>query len=315
MMRFVIETWAPEFGSPTDDAAMAEAVTDVDPWVEASTPDQWQPLPVRPDSDGRLPSPVNVLFVDGVRRVEANVWITDDSGESHQGICASYAAGAVLCNGSAELVGAEVRRGLFTTSPVAETISTRHGDFTPYRARSDLPNDLSVKLQTTMASLEGQVAIAHRSLAELVVVDGPLKDGQDQPGFVGYVKTHARAYGPPLVRETVAALGVDERTPLFSIGGPKPKLSWYQRLPCAVEHGWAGIVRLETTGDQDLADVVAIARCLEVTLPRFASAPQKDARAPQNLYPIGGLERDLRRRLGDPALMFRALRAAAVATT
>jgi hypothetical protein len=46
-------------------------------------------------------------------------------------------------------------------------------------------------------------------------------------------------------------------------------------------------------------------------LPWFASAPHKDPRAPQNLVPIGGLERELRRRLGDEQLLFRSLRAAA----
>jgi hypothetical protein len=46
-------------------------------------------------------------------------------------------------------------------------------------------------------------------------------------------------------------------------------------------------------------------------LPRFASSEHKDPRAPQNLYPIGALERELRRRLGDPHLLYRALRLAA----
>jgi hypothetical protein len=46
-------------------------------------------------------------------------------------------------------------------------------------------------------------------------------------------------------------------------------------------------------------------------LPRFASRPHKDPRAPQNLYPIAGLERELRRRLGDAGVLYRALRAAA----
>ena len=52
---------------------------------------------------------------------------------------------------------------------------------------------------------------------------------------------------------------------------------------------------------------------MTATLPRFASAPHKDPRAPQNLYPISGLERVLRRRLGDPLLILRALRSAAAA--
>ena len=45
----------------------------------------------------------------------------------------------------------------------------------------------------------------------------------------------------------------------------------------------------------------------------FASEPHKDARAPQNLYPIAGLEQRLRHLLGDARLMERALRAASAA--
>jgi hypothetical protein len=43
---------------------------------------------------------------------------------------------------------------------------------------------------------------------------------------------------------------------------------------------------------------------------RFASSPIKDPRAPQNLVPVGGLERHLRHRLGDRDLLERALRLA-----
>ena len=42
-----------------------------------------------------------------------------------------------------------------------------------------------------------------------------------------------------------------------------------------------------------------------------AAAGYKDSRAPQNLYPIAGLERALRRRLGDAGVLYRALRSAA----
>jgi hypothetical protein len=50
-----------------------------------------------------------------------------------------------------------------------------------------------------------------------------------------------------------------------------------------------------------------------VTLPRFASTAYKDARAPQNLTPIAGLERRLRGMLGDQRLLLRSLSAAAAA--
>ena len=70
-------------------------------------------------------------------------------------------------------------------------------------------------------------------------------------------------------------------------------------------------MRVECSTDIAVPDAVALADTVGVTLGRYASEPYKDPRAPQNLYPIGGLERELRRRLGDPRLMFRALRVAA----
>ena len=59
------------------------------------------------------------------------------------------------------------------------------------------------------------------------------------------------------------------------------------------------------------AAVTALADLTARVLPPLASTPHKDPRAPQNLVPIGGLERQLRHRLGDQRLLYRALRAAA----
>ena len=84
----------------------------------------------------------------------------------------------------------------------------------------------------------------------------------------------------------------------------------------------AGAVGLAVVGDRALRvltgpgarrDAVALANVTAAVLPRFASEPHKDTRAPQNLYPIGGLERELRHRLGDQALLFRSLQRAAAA--
>ncbi len=79
----------------------------------------------------------------------------------------------------------------------------------------------------------------------------------------------------------------------------------------AIAHPLAGVVRCEASGDHSLADAAALADCTARSLPRFASAAHKDSRAPQNLYPIAGLERTLRARLGDQGLLLRALRSAA----
>jgi hypothetical protein len=42
-------------------------------------------------------------------------------------------------------------------------------------------------------------------------------------------------------------------------------------------------------------------------VPEFASTPERDPRAPQNLLPIGALERALRHALGDPQWIRRML--------
>ena len=304
-MRFAVESWSPEYGASSDDAVLVESDVVVDAWVERSV-DRWEPIV--PEAGEAAPE--SMLFIDGVRRVESVVWITGEDGSTNQGICASYAAGAVRCNGSAQVVEAEVRRGLFCPVKDAETIETRHGLFVLHPVANDEPLNLSLALQQKMGDLEGRVA-AQAGGAEVVIVDGPLKVGQDKPGFVGFVKTHRRSYGEAIVQQTVARLGCGERTPLLLIDARRPRYSWYQRLPCEITHGWAGIVRLETPTGQPHDVVVRLANQLTATLPRFSSVPHKDPRAPQNLVPIGGLERELRHRLGDPQLLLRALRAAA----
>jgi hypothetical protein len=42
-------------------------------------------------------------------------------------------------------------------------------------------------------------------------------------------------------------------------------------------------------------------------LTEFASLAVRDPRAPQNLVPIGAIEQELRRRLGDPLLIRRGI--------
>jgi hypothetical protein len=63
--------------------------------------------------------------------------------------------------------------------------------------------------------------------------------------------------------------------------------------------------------DDPRSEVIRLADLSQACLGRFASAPYKDSRAPQNLYPIGGLEHELRHRLGDQRLLYRALSQAA----
>jgi len=307
-VRFAVEAWAPEYGGAIEEAALTPSDVVVDPEVEVALA-EWAPRPASAEPA------TAVLFVDGVRRVEARVWVTGEDGVVRQGICASYAAGAVRADGRAAIVAAAVRRGLFCPAAGAAPIETRHGRFPHVAAAGDDVAHLSLCLQQRMGDLEVEVAgeAAQAHPGELIVVDGPLRQHRHVPGAVGYIKTMHRSYGPPIVLDVARQLDSGQRTPVMVVGEGFTRYTWYVRLPemGGPAHPLAGLVRCELSADTARSEVIAIADRVTSTLPRFASRPHKDTRAPQNLYPIAGLERELRRRLGDPALLYRALRRAA----
>jgi len=299
-VKFSIEPWAPEYGTPMS-PELDESTAKLDVDIEVPAGD-WKPI------SPSIEPAQSLLFVDGVRRIDANIWIGDD--QPTLGICATYAAGGVRSDGDAKLVAAEVRRGLFTPSPEAETVRTRHGSYEVRITAGSSNEDLWLGLQQRMGELEGEVS-ANRRDAELVITDGPLRTGKEA-GTVGYVKTHHVQYLPTALMGVLTALRPGERTPLFLTTTAWSRFSWYQRLPGGGGGPLAGVVRCEATANQNVAAARTLADRVAVTLPRYASERHKDPRAPQNLYPIGGLERELRRRLGDQHLLYRALQVAAV---
>jgi hypothetical protein len=161
-----------------------------------------------------------------------------------------------------------------------------------------------------MGELEGTVAARHAD-SHLVVVDGPLSHRRHVPGAVGYVKSQHVQYLPPQLRPILTRLGPGDRTPIFLTTTSWSRYSWYLKLPLRGSGPMDGIIRAEITADHDIATARRTADLTGATLCRFASAGHKDPRAPQNLYPIGGLERRLHHLLGDRELMYRSLREAA----
>jgi hypothetical protein len=301
-MRFTVEPWAPEYGTPAEaDLAEPAAAPDVD--VEVAAPD-WHPL--RPVSDPAG----DVLFVDGVRRVDANVWIEEPDGLPALGLCATYAAGAVRCASRAEVVATAVERGLFTAAAGAGPVVTAYGEYGVRGTSGVTPEELWLGIQQRMGELEGRVA-AGQSDVPLVVVDGPLSHRRHVPHAVGFVKTQQVQYLPPALRPILGELLPGQRTPLFLTTSTWSRYAWYLRLGPADGGPAAGIARCEVVADGSVATAGSLADLVTATLPRFASMAHKDPRAPQNLYPIGGLERALRRRLGDQGLLYRGLRVAA----
>ena len=301
-MRYTVESWAADYGSSSE-PVMRDASEP--PRLDVELPvGRW--TPITPSSRGADV----VVFIDGVRRVDANIWIERSDDLPVLGLCAVYAAGAVLADGAAAtMVESSVDRGLFTSALDAEDLETRNGTYRAHLSEGETAEELWLSIQSQMGRQEGE--IARRFSGQLVIVDGPLSHGSHPDGVVGYIKRQYTNYLPPELRRVLLDLPTGRRTPLFLIGGRSNRYSWYQRLAVMGGPG-GGIVRCETSATMSVSDAVALADQVAATLPRYASEPHKDGRAPQNLYPIAGLERSLRARLGDPRLMERALRLASV---
>jgi len=349
-MRFSVDGWDPSYGASLElegqlEGQLEESTARIDADVEVPA-GRWRPID--PDPAGSLPDAL--LFVDGVRRVEAQLWIDGDArpgdalvpdaltgevrngapaGEPTAALCASYAAGVVCCCAAgAHLVVTKLRRGLFSVAPHASDIRTRAGQYQAHhvrvkRAGAPVMTTLSQALQGKLAEVEAIAATEARGdgtqpgvhpadrASDLLIVDGPLRGRQHLPRVLGYIKSHHATYLPPELNALVRALAPGQRTPVFHMGTSWDRHSWYLRLPGPPGSPWAGVVRVECPADLPVAEVTRLAGLSQRCLGRFASAPYKDSRAPQNLYPIAGLERELRRRLGDPRLLYRALREAA----
>lgn len=299
-MRFTVEAWDSDYGAPTD-AELDDASQNVDVSVELRAED-WRPL--LPES-----GPVgDILFIDGVRRVDASLWIDQPPDFPGFALAATYAAGAVRCNGKASIEESAVERGLFTSAPAVD-VTTDIGDYGVKATKGTTSEELWLGIQQRMGALEAAVT-RQAGGAELLVVDGPLSHARDIENAVGYIKTQKVQYLPLELRQVLTSLPAGYRTPLFLTTTGWSRYSWYLRL--ANHAGPAGgLVRCEIDADMSQGDASRVATRVSATLPRYASSRHKDPRAPQNLYPIGGLERELRHRLGDKDLAMRALRRAA----
>jgi hypothetical protein len=255
------------------------------------------------------------LFLDGVRRIDARIWVHGRGPTPAPGIAASFAAGVVHCDGAARVADVAVERGFFTAASEVADIVTQSARYVARLVDKAGIDRLSIALQQHLASAEAQLAVTvraqHRAGDELLVVDGPLRGHTHLDWTVGYIKTHHASYLPPEQAAIVAALKPGQRTPAFTMGTSWRRNSWYLQLPGSAGVPWSGTVRLECSAELLPEAVTRLADITARLLPPLASSPHKDPRAPQNLVPIGGLERELQHRLGDQQLLYRALRAAA----
>jgi hypothetical protein len=314
-----VDAWDPSYGSSFEGgdggdgpASPSSAQVDTDVEVPAAA---WAPI----DVPAGVRTPDVVFLVDGVRRNDAGLWTAEDDGTSYAGLAASYAAGVVRCDlarGVAELAGWRVGRGLFTASPSASDVQAGTVRYEVHRVSgTGEASKLPAAVQGPLTELEiGISAVARDGGTDLLVVDGPLRNRRQLPRTIGYVKTQQKQYLPAALTAVVTALRPAQRTPVFHLGTVWGGWSWYLRLPGGSGAPWSGIVRVECSPDLTPDQAIELADLSSATLPRFASSPYKDPRAPQNLVPIAGLERRLRGLLGDARVLHRALTLSTAAT-
>jgi hypothetical protein len=326
-VRIAVEAWSPEYGGEVDLGSPQEfTVEQVD--VACETKD-WAPR--APGPLGRL-AELPVAFVDGTRRNEARISVSENGAMPAPGIAASIGIGATVCDSATPGVDGR-RNGRWWTARSARLESERVDRFLavgggldvqlsvgPGLEYKSLPvpgfdiEKIDKAIHNAMRSREAHMAQELASREMLVFVDGPLALMTPDPlPMLGYIKSHHRRYLDDDEQQVVGQLSCGERTPLFAFGEERRRLSWYLRL-CEPDEdlgSWHGIVRCETPAQLPLDEAVALADASAAILPAFASAPHWDPRAPQNLVPIAGLEKRLKHLLGERDLVYRMVRSAA----
>src|SRR5258708_24967076 len=145
-MRWSVESWDPAYGLPGEALDLDDTSADVVVDIEVAAAG-WAPLDVPPP--GAPPGGNGVVFVDGVRRVDARAWVHGPDGSLAPALCATYGAGAVQClpgvpgpageaptGASARIAAVLIERGLFTASPQAVDVHTRARDYAVPALRS-----------------------------------------------------------------------------------------------------------------------------------------------------------------------------------
>lgn len=307
-MKLHIDPWDPEYGGSVE--LEPELGPPAGLALEAEVDGPWAPIS-SPARD-RLPC---CAFVDGVRRIDARLFVEDD-GDEGPALAGSWAVGCARSTRPPVIDDVLVGREIVLGGGIAGTdldvhIGDRAITFTPRSVAGTMPLDPLRGLQNAMRDAEARLAeqTLNAGVADLVVSDGPLTYFTTGPA-VGMVKRQSRSYLDAPRARVLAQLAVGERTPIFQLGEQRlERFTWYLRLAeqRQIDGTMAGIVRLEVAARDGLEAARRLADLTGAVLPRFAPRPGRDPRAPQNLFPIGALESALRHRLGDPALVRRAL--------
>ncbi len=306
-----LDPWTPAYESALQIEDDAPDSGPVNAFVET---DDWRVIsPRAPD-----PPPESIFFIDGVRRIDTGV--VDEADESLTfGLLGSYAAGVTVHRaGHADIHCEEARRRVVLGAGRSHPhMFVPAGSVVLEYASSSIAENSRTKvvaeLQVLMRKLEGDLGRQTAEYHALTFVDGPLTYllPLEEP-ILGYVKTHARYYVAAEQMRTASALETGTRTPVFQFGTEgASRYSWYTRVGPrrALDYALAGVVRVEVSATIGADEAVRLADCSTALLPRFATTPAWDPRAPQNLYPVSALESRLHHRLGDREWIRRSIAA------
>jgi len=325
-MRISVAAWSPEYSAEIDLGPDEVTVEQVDCSVE---PGPWEPR--SPGDIGAL-ADLPLAFVDGTRRIDARLFLSDNGSAPVSGVAGSVGVGAVVCDpapggpGGRKVSNGEPRRARVAEMRIDRFIAAGDGTRVSLSGAAGLTYQ-PLPVPGTGTTIDGLVGAVHESMrvreaqlalematSHLVFSDGPFAVMRPEAvRVVAFIKSHQRRYLDEDHEQIIGKLGCGERTPLFAFGEPRPRYSWYLRL-CALEaddHLWHGLVRCEAPASVGLAGVIELADASASLLPQFASLPHWDPRAPQNLVPVAGLEKRLRHLLGDRELVYRMIRSAA----
>jgi len=305
-----LDPWQVDYGTELPLTGIPDEVT-ADVILDLEVAGPWTPLVPAPPATAP-----HLVFIDGVRRIDARILVRHDGRLVH-GAFGGYAVGAVDVDGGVAAYGAvRVERvaalacGLLLPNPVTASPAATYRPITTAATEPDAP---LAAIQNEMRAAEERLA---RELADadgaVVVADGPLTFEEPTRGAaIGYVKRIFELYVPSATLDLLARLPIGARTPLFAIRSTRrfARFSWFVRLAACgpTDAELAGIVRMEVPETVGLERARVLADAATALLPRFVPCRGRDPRAPQNLLPIAALESHLRRRLGDARLLRRHL--------
>jgi hypothetical protein len=278
--------------------------------IDTLEPGPW--APVRPEPIATPPRPA---FVDGVERRDARVSAEGD-GAPLPGLLVSYAAGAVCIGREPALCHVSVQHRVVIvkgarTPRIAIHAANGPVEYLPAHNAGEDAESLDRALKDLRAALETEVVRALIAEgAELIVVDGRLPPVRHEAA-VGLIKTpHRLPVSLPEHLDVLARLRTGERSPVFvRTRSDRAYYSWFVCLqtPGPLDLALSGLAMLEMDDETPRATALRVADVTAATLPAYAPAAFRDPRAPQNLIPVGQLERELRHHLGDPELLRRLL--------